>query len=114
MTYIIAVGSIPYHKYPKRTFSDITLETLIDLQKDLKEETMILSRDTEEIFFGTCAMDRFGQSNIRGQVALQEAIDQGILPTGLPISNIEAGCATGGVTLYKHRSISGTWMLHWQ
>ena len=65
MTYIIAVGSIPYHKYPTRTFSDITLETLIDLQKDLKEEMKILSRDTEEIFFGNCAMDRFGQSNIR-------------------------------------------------
>lgn len=106
MTYIIAVGSIPYHKYPTRTFSDLTLETLIDLQKDLKEETTILSRDTEEIFFGNCAMNHFGQSNIRGQVALQEAIDQGILPTGLPISNIEAGCATGGVTfLQAHRSI---------
>ena len=52
MTYIIAVGSIPYHKYPTRTFSDITLETLIDLQKDLKEETMILSRDTEESSLG--------------------------------------------------------------
>ena len=75
MTYIIGVGSIPYHKYPSRTFSDLTLETLIDLQKDLKDETMILSRDTEEIFFGNCAMDRFGQSNIRDQVVLQDAID---------------------------------------
>ena len=78
---------------------------------------MILSRDTEEIFFGNCAMDRFGQSNIRGQVALQEAIDQGILPMGLPISNIEAGCATGGVTLLQaHRSIKSgsSVMLHWQ
>ena len=30
-------------------------------------------------------MDRFGQSNIRGQVALQGAIDQGTLPRGFPL-----------------------------
>jgi acetyl-CoA acetyltransferase len=101
MAYIVAVGAIPFHKYPQKSFSDLVCDTLNSVQNDITEHKTILSKDTEEIFFGNCAMDRFGQSNIRGQVALQKSVDEGLLPQGIPITNIEAGCATGGVTLVQ-------------
>ena len=101
MAYIVAVGAIPFHKYPQKSFSDLVCDTLNSVQNDISSHETILSKDTEEIFFGNCAMDRFGQSNIRGQVALQKSVDEGLLPQGIPITNIEAGCATGGVTLVQ-------------
>ena len=103
MAYVLAVGSIPYHKYPYKKFSDIAVDVLRNVQEDITEvnENTNILNDIEEIFFGNCAMDRFGQSNIRGQVVLQAAVDQGILPKGISITNLEAGCATGGVTFLQ-------------
>lgn len=50
--------------------------------------------------FGSCAMNFFGQPNIRGQVTMLPLIQAGRFPAHAPIVNVEAGCATGGVAFH--------------
>lgn len=54
----------------------------------------------EGTWFGSCAIDQFGQPNIRGQAVLLPLVKDGALAPFAPIVNVEAGCATGGVALH--------------
>ena len=82
-----------FSKHQTVSFRDLTEQAIHDTLKDAAFGTA-----PEEIFFGNCAMGSWGQSNIKGQVALQGAVENKIIPNGLPIHNIEGGCATGSLT----------------
>ena len=49
MAYVLAVGGIPFHKYPHKTFSELAVEVLSNLHLDLQQNTHI-TNDIEEIF----------------------------------------------------------------
>ena len=92
-SYILGAGSTIFSKHQTVSFRDLTEQAIHDTLKDAAFSTV-----PEEIFFGNCAMGSWGQSNIKGQVALQGAVENKIIPNGLPIHNIEGGCATGSLT----------------
>ena len=94
MVEILGVGSTQYGKFPHLGFRDL-VNTAV--QKALADVGENLAHLIEEVHFGNCAMHAWGQPNIRGQVALGDLIKDGTLPGGLPIFNVEAGCATGGM-----------------
>jgi acetyl-CoA acetyltransferase len=52
------------------------------------------------IAFGSCSMATWGQANLRGQVALEPLLREGLLPEGTPIVNVEGACATGSLALH--------------
>ena len=90
--FVVASHSTAFRRYPERTHAELAAEAwrgLAALGAD--------GASVERIYFGNCAMHLFGQSNIRGQVALGALTRSGELSATAPIINVEAGCATGGV-----------------
>lgn len=53
----------------------------------------------ESAWFGNCGMWTEGQGSIRGQVCLTQQIRDGSFPERVPITNVEAGCATASLAL---------------
>ncbi|MCB9673067.1 MAG: thiolase family protein [Alphaproteobacteria bacterium] len=90
--WILETASTPFQKWPDRTHRDLALEVV---RAVLPER-----RPVDGVWFGNCAMNVFGQSNIRGQVALQPAVREGLLDGHTPIVNVEAACATGSAALH--------------
>ena len=96
--YIIGVASTAFQKWPDRTFRDLASEVVREV---LEDAGWADGGDIGSVYFGNCAMDVWGQSNIRGQVALRPMLREGRLPERVPILNVEAGCATGSVAFHQ-------------
>ena len=99
--HVLASATTPFKRWPDKTHLDLTREAVLAVLKDggLDDGSPIGS-----IHFGNCAMHLFGQPSIRGQVALLPLIREGRLTPQTPITNVEAGCATGTVAFH------GAWM----
>jgi acetyl-CoA acetyltransferase len=93
--HIIGVGATRFARHPERDHTDLVREAvgaaLADAHADIRPEAVV---------FGSCAMHLFGQPNVRGQVALRPLVDEGLLPAGLAVTNVEAGCATGALAVH--------------
>jgi len=77
-------ASTPFAKHPERDFRSLADEVLDPL--DLS--------GLDGAWFGNCAMGVWGQGNIRGQTVLRRVVTEGV-----PIVNVEGGCATGSAAL---------------
>ena len=77
-------ASTAFAKHPDRDFRSLADEALDGL--DLE--------GVDGAWFGNCAMGVWGQGNIRGQTVLR-----GLVAEGVPIVNVEGGCATGSAAL---------------
>ena len=95
--YVVGVGSTPFRRWPDRTLSDLAREAITQATADAALEP---GAPVDHVAFGNCAMDAWGQSNIRGQVCLDPLMATGLLPPGVPIVNVEAGCATGSAAFH--------------
>ncbi|MCP4918309.1 MAG: thiolase family protein [Proteobacteria bacterium] len=84
--YVLGVATTAFRKWPERSHAGLAAEVV---------RAVLEGRPpVDAAWFGNCAMGLFGQPNIRGQVALD-----GLLPEGVPVVNVEGGCATGTATL---------------
>ena len=95
MPYIIGIGSTTFGKNPNRSFRELAKEAVQSAMNDAQHV-----HSPQSIYFGNCAMHAFGQANIRGQTVLNPLFQDGILEKNTPITNIEAGCATGGASFH--------------
>ena len=95
MPYIIGIGSTSFGKHPNRSFRDLAKEAVQGAMSDAQH-----IHAPQSIYFGNCAMHAFGQANIRGQTVLGPLFQDGLLQKNAPITNIEAGCATGGASFH--------------
>lgn len=90
--WIVETTSTAFKKWPERSHRDLTTEVV---------QSVIQSGDrVDGVWFGNCAMNQFGQDNIRGQVALQPVFRSGLLDAHTPVVNVEAACATGSAALH--------------
>lgn len=55
------------------------------------------------IWFSNMMLDFWGQPNVRGQVCLMPLVEDGILPAGVPTTNVEAACASASL------AVNGAW-----
>ena len=55
------------------------------------------------IWFSNMMLDFWGQPNVRGQVCLMPLVEEGILPAGVPTTNVEAACASASL------AFNGAW-----
>jgi len=95
--YIIGAASTRFHKWPDKSFKDLTREAYEEVLADAGLP------DGEKIdfaYFGNCAMHHWGQGLIRGQVCFLPLINQGRFPERTPIINVEGACATGSMALH--------------
>lgn len=99
--YVLASSTTQFQRWPDRTHEDLAREAVLSVLRDasLTDGSAIASAHV-----GSCALHLFGQSNIRGQALLWPLSREGRLSSQMPIINVEAGCATGGV------AFNGAWM----
>ena len=92
--YILGAASTAFERWPDRGFRDLAEEACLGALDDAGLDD---GGALDGVWFGNCAMGAWGQSNIRGQVALGGLVREGRLPGRSPITNVEGGCATGSL-----------------
>ncbi len=93
--FVVGVGATRFGRWTDRTFHDLAGEAVRAALSDAGE-----AGEIEQIWFSNCAMDAWGQGNIRGQVCLDPLMRAGALPRGTPVINVEGGCASGTAALH--------------
>jgi acetyl-CoA acetyltransferase len=93
--WIVGTASTPFERHPERTHADLAISVVADALSDAR----LSGSDVQGVWFGNCAMHTWGQSNIRGQVALSSMFRSGALSPDAAVVNVEAACATGSATL---------------
>ena len=96
--YITGVSSTPFQRWPDRDFRDLATEVIDGVLDDAGLED---GGTIDEIWFANCGLATWGQTNIRGQVVLGALQRAGRLPAGVPIANVEGGCATGSLAFHS-------------
>jgi len=96
--YITGVASTGFQRWPERDFRSLGAEVVEGVLADAGIDD---GHGIDEIWFANCAMGTWGQANIRGQVVLDPLQRAGRLPAGVPIANVEGGCATGSVAFHS-------------
>lgn len=99
--YIIAVACTPFGKHTELGFRELARQTLDMLVADAGPAAGgAVATELDSLWFGNCFMDAWGQPNVRGQMTLVDLVDEGRLPRRLPVTNVEAACATGSLALH--------------
>jgi acetyl-CoA acyltransferase len=89
--FILGIASSPVGRFPDRSFVDLCREVVTGAGKDAGFTDL----PVERVWFSSVLMDFWGQRACRGQEVLTPLCDEGLLPHGLCIQNVEAGCASG-------------------
>ncbi|MBK8959021.1 MAG: thiolase family protein [Proteobacteria bacterium] len=94
--YIIGAYSTAFGRRPQDSVKDLAREAYLAVLADagLDDGGMI-----ESVHFGNCGMWTDNQGSIRGQVCLTPMTREGLLPERVPLTNVEAGCATASLAL---------------
>lgn len=92
--YVIGVSCTAFGRRPDASFKDLTREAYEAVLADAGLED---GGRIESAWFGNCGMDRWGQSNIRGQVCFVPLVREGRFPERVPVTNVEGGCATASM-----------------
>src|SRR5688572_22221905 len=90
--YVVGAFMTPFGRFAEKTHKELTAEAVRGALKDAGWES---GDRLESAVFGSCAMHLFSQTNVRGQSALAPLVAEKVLPSNLPIVNVEAACATG-------------------
>jgi acetyl-CoA acetyltransferase len=94
--YIIGVSTTQFQRWPDRSYADLAREVVDGVLRDASPE---LGAQLDSVAFGSCAMGLWGQPNVRGPSCLGDLLEEGALPSRIPITDLEGGCATGGMAL---------------
>ena len=95
--HVLGTASTRFQRWPERDFRDLAREAVLSALADAGLQD---GQAIDAVWFGNCAMDVWGQSNIRGQVTLRPLVAEGVLPEDAPVLNVEGACATGSVALH--------------
>ena len=95
--YLLASFMTPFGRFAEKSHQALSSEAFSGVVADAG---LFSAERVESVYFGSCAMHLFGQSNIRGQVALSPVLREGGLPANVPIINVEGGCATGAMAFH--------------
>ncbi|MGR8919812.1 MAG: thiolase family protein [Gammaproteobacteria bacterium] len=94
--YIIGSYSTAFGRRPDDSVKDLTREAYEGVLADARLDD---AGRIESAWFGNCGMWTEEQGSIRGQVCLTPQIRDGSFPERVPITNVEAGCATASLAL---------------
>lgn len=95
--FVIGAFTTPFARLPEVSFQTLATQAVEGVRTDAGLTSL---EHLASVHFGNCAMHAFGQTNIRGQVALTPMLRSGALPANTPIINVEGGCATGSLALH--------------
>lgn len=98
--YVIGAYSTAFGRRAEDSLKDLTREAFNGVAEDASLED---ARRIDTAWFGNCGMWVDGQGSIRGQVCLTPLISEGRFPERVPVTNVEAGCATASL------AFTGAW-----
>ncbi|MGA8144949.1 MAG: thiolase family protein [Candidatus Acidiferrales bacterium] len=97
--YIIAIFSTPAGRFPEKSPKSFVRDACLGVLNDASIDGAAIGH----IWFSNMMLDFWGQPNIKGQVCLMPLIEEGVLPAGVPTTNVEAACASASV------AFNGAW-----
>jgi acetyl-CoA acetyltransferase len=89
--FVLGIASTTVGRFPDRTFVDLCRQVVTEAGQDAGLPRL----PVERAWFSSVLMDFWGQRACRGQEVLTPLCDEDLLPHGLCIQNVEAGCASG-------------------
>jgi acetyl-CoA acetyltransferase len=99
--YVVAVGCTPFGKHPDLGFRELARQAVDLIAADAGPDAgAAIGGELDTLWFGNCFMHAWGQPNVRGQMVLVDLVDEGRLPRRLPVTNVEAACATGSLAFH--------------
>ena len=98
--YVIGAYSTAFGRRPDDSLKDLTREAYEGVLADAALDDPLRINSA---WFGNCGMWVDGQGSIRGQVCLTPLISEGRFPARIPVTNVEAGCATASL------AFTGAW-----
>ncbi|MFR9774153.1 thiolase family protein [Nocardia sp. SC052] len=98
--YVLGVGATPVGRHEKCSFTDLVREAYLNTLDDAGSPD---SESIEGVWFASTLMDFWEQRALRGQAVLGPLMEEGSMPVGLRIVNVDGGCASGSV------AFNGAW-----
>jgi acetyl-CoA acetyltransferase len=92
--FLLGVAGTSIARQPERSFSDLVREAYTAALADAR---LADSDALTHVWFSNVLMDFWGQSAGKGHAVLTPLIREGLLPAGVSITNVEAGCASASV-----------------
>lgn len=96
--YVLGAYAIAFGRLPESTHKELARDALVGV---LGDAGLSSGSGIDAAWFGSCFMDRWGQSLIRGNVCLIPLVRDGLFPDHAPIVNVEGACATGSLALWS-------------
>ncbi|MEV0694424.1 thiolase family protein [Streptomyces sp. NPDC050388] len=93
--YLIGAHSTAFGRYGHLSFRDLTRQACEGVLRDAGGAGVGAS--VGSVWFGNAMMSYWGQHCTRGHFCLVPLIQEGLLPAGVPLLNVEGACATGSM-----------------
>jgi acetyl-CoA acetyltransferase len=97
--YILGIFSTPVGRFPDRSPKDLVRDAYLGALQDAKLDGGAIGH----VWFSNMMLDFWGQPNVKGQVCLLPLVREGLLPAGVPTTNVEAACASASL------AFNGAW-----
>lgn len=97
--YITGIFSTPAGRFAEKSPKDLVRDAYLGVLAD----SGVDGGDIGYVWFSNMMLDFWGQPNVKGQVCLMPLIEEGVLPAGVPTTNVEAACASASV------AFNGAW-----
>jgi acetyl-CoA acetyltransferase len=99
--FVIGTGCTAFGREPARTFADFAREAVTAALADAGLGAAGDAARLDAAWFANCGLGAWGQGGLRGQVVFTPLVeDLRLLPRGLPVVNVEGGCASGSLALH--------------
>ncbi|MGV0768725.1 thiolase family protein [Mycobacterium syngnathidarum] len=90
--YILGAYATNVGKFPDKDPKDLTRDAYLGVLADARlDDPAVIGA----AWFGNMLMDNWRQPYLKGQLCFVPLVNEGLFPAGVPITNIEGGCATG-------------------
>jgi len=97
--FIIGSYSTPAGRFAELSPKDLARAAYAGVLADARIEGDAIGH----VWFSNMMLDFWGQPNVRGQVCLLPLAEEGLLPAGVPTTNVEAACASASL------AVNGAW-----
>ena len=97
--FILGAFSTPVGRFFEKSPRDLVRAAYLGVLEDAKMDGGAIGH----IWFSNMVLDFWGQPNVKGQVCLLPLVREGLLPVGVPTTNVEAACASGSL------AFNGAW-----
>lgn len=91
--YVVGTGTTPFKRQADTDHTNLCDRAVTSALADAQ----LPGARVQSVVVSNCTMHAWGQANIRGQAALEPLLAREALNPAAPVSNVEAGCASGGL-----------------